>query len=132
MLKSAAKLLLLTSLISLNSCSVKMGSAAYVMRENKLGTAIVPMEDVKVKALQLQGDGSIKAVTVTIKTHTVVRVGIEFIGRDDQILTQEAKKFQAMVPDKDGALVLTVFTLDAKVAVKIGTATWTPPEVNKP
>ena len=85
------------------------------------------MVDVKVKALQPQADGSIKVVTVTIKTHTVIRVGIEFIARDDQILTQEVKKFQAMVPDKDGALVLTDFTLDAKVGVKIGTATWTEP-----
>lgn len=93
-----------------------------MMRENKKGIGIVPMEDVKVKAWSLDDNGKTSSIKQTlIKTHTVIRVGIEYIHRADQILTTEEVRFKAMVPDAHENLVLTDFTLDAKTGVKIGT-----------
>lgn len=120
-------LLTVSALLMLSSCTVKTGTETYIVRENKLGTAVVPMEDVEVLALQLQEDGTVVRRKVTIKTRTVIRVGIEFIARADQILTLEPVKFQAIVPDATGKLVKSdVMTVDANTAIKIGTTTFTP------
>ncbi len=96
-----------------------------MLRENKLGVAVAPLEEFTVKAWQLQEDKkTMKIVKVTIKTHTVIRVGIQFICREDQILTTQSTQIEAMVPDKDGKLVKTKLTIDASTAIKIGTTTW--------
>lgn len=98
-----------------------------MLRENRLGVAIAPMEDVKISAYQKQDDGTIVKKDVLVRQHTVIRVGIEYVAdRDDQISVVKAVTFKAMVPDKDGILVQTDFTLDKGTAIKIGTAKWEP------
>lgn len=125
MLKSAAAIACLTILLS-SGCAIQAGSETITIRENKLGTAIVPMVDVTLMASRKQDDGTVRVVKVTIKKHTNIRVGCEWIDRDDQILTEEAVKFQAMVPDAKGELILSEYLLDAKVGMKIGTTEWKP------
>ncbi len=111
--------------------SVEAGSESYMLRENKLGTAVAVMEDVTIKAWKLQADKTVRVEKVTIKTHTVIRVGVQFICREDQILTTEEKSFDAMVPDKDGKLVKSSLTVDQFTGIKIGTATWPETEGGK-
>jgi len=111
--------------------AVRMGSESFLIRQNITGKAIVPMEEVKVKAMKLQEDGkTIKEVETIIKVRTVIRVGIQYIGRDDQILTREKVQFAAMVPDETGKNLVKVdkMTVDENTGIKIGTAIWEPME----
>lgn len=132
MLKCPRLLRLSTILIplTLSGCGfdVKMGSETKIIRENKEGTAIAPVEDVKAKCKRLLEDGSIKDVDVTIKKYTVIRVGIECVFKDvSQVLTQKDVTFDAMTPDKDGKLSISKTFVPALTGIKIGTTTWQPP-----
>ncbi len=119
------------SMSMLSGCGfdVKMGSETKVIRENKLGTAIAPMEDIKVKAMRLQDDlKTIKLVDVTIKRYTVIRVGIECVFKGSaQILTQNDVTFSAMTPDKDGKLGISNTIVPRLTGIQIGTEVWQPP-----
>ncbi len=135
--KYQAPLLLSTifALATISGCGfdVKMGSETKVIRENKLGTAIAPMEDIKVKAMRLQDDRkTIKLVDVTIKRYTVIRVGIECVFKESaQILTQDDVTFSAMTPDKDGKLGVSTTIVPRLTGIQIGTEVWQPPEEKK-